>query len=128
MKKLIYNSVKCLSCGETLVSYHVHDYKVCGCENETMVDGGNSYGRYGGKNLDLVETNYLYNDAPFEVIREHIFRGSRGKDGKQPLTYIKLSEIDDDYLQALIEYEELYRPENPQLTYYKQEKEWRQNQ
>lgn len=52
-KQLIYNSVKCLNCGEILVSYHRHDYKTCNCENETMCDGGLDYGRYGGKDLSL---------------------------------------------------------------------------
>ena len=44
MNKLIYNSVICLSCGETLISRHRHDYKTCSCENETMVDMANNAG------------------------------------------------------------------------------------
>lgn len=125
MKQLIYNSVTCLECGETLVSYSVHDYKTCECEQATMVDGGNEYGRYGGKDLSKVQTNYLYSDTPFEQIREVITRGSRGKDGKQPLTYIKLKDIDDEYLDALIDYEEELRPNNRYLPFYKQEKQFR---
>jgi hypothetical protein len=78
-KQLIYNSVKCLNCGEVLVSYHRHDYKTCSCENQTMVDGGLDYVRYGGKDMSKVEVNSLYDDAPFEQIREVIHRGGRGK-------------------------------------------------
>ena len=26
-KQLVHNSVTCLECGETLVSFHTHDYK-----------------------------------------------------------------------------------------------------
>ena len=61
-KNLVHNSVICLECGETLVSFHTHDYKTCSCDNETMVDGGLSYGRYGGKDLSKVRTNYVYDD------------------------------------------------------------------
>ena len=125
-KQLIYNSVKCLNCGEVLVSYHRHDYNVCSCENQTMVDGGQEYGRYGGKDLSLVETNYLYDDAPFEQIREVIHRGGRGKNGDEPLKYVKLSEVDDEWLQAIIDYEEEHRPMNRFLEYYYKEKLWRQ--
>ena len=124
-KQLIYNSVKCLNCGEILVSHHVHDYKTCSCENETMCDGGGNYGRYGGKDLSLVETNYLYDDAPFEVLREHIFRGSRGKSGKEELKYIKLSEISNEYLEDLIDYIEERQPSNPQLKWYNLENDYR---
>lgn len=124
-KQLIYNSVKCLNCNEVLVSYHRHDYKTCNCTNETMIDGGLEYGRYGGKDLSLVETNYLYDDEPFEVIREHIYRGGRGKSGKEELKYIKLSEVDDEWLCAIIDYENEYRPNNPQLKWYNLENDYR---
>ena len=124
-KQLIYNSVKCLKCNDILVSYRRHDYKTCSCSNETMVDGGLDYGRYGGKDLSLVETNYLYDDAPFEVIREHMFRGGRGKSGKEELKYVKLSEVDDEWLGAIIDYEEERRPNNPQLKWYNLENAYR---
>lgn len=47
--------VKCLECGVVLSSEHRHDYKTCKCPNQTMVDGGNDYLRYGGKDLNKVE-------------------------------------------------------------------------
>lgn len=124
-KQLIHNSVTCLQCGEVLVSKHVHDYQVCSCPQATMVDGGDSYGRYGGKDLNLVQTNYLYSDAPHEQIREKISRGSRGKSGRGELKYILLKDIDDEYLDALIEYEQKLRPFNKYLPIYILEKEFR---
>lgn len=124
-KQLIYNSVTCLQCGEVLVSNHVHDYVECNCDNRTMCDGGGEYGRHGGKDLSLVKTNYLYSDAPHEKIREVFTRGSRGKDSKQPLTYIKLKDIDDQYLQSIIDYEEERRPNNKYLFIYKNEQKFR---
>ena len=124
-KQLIYNSVKCLNCGEVLISHHRHDYKTCSCENKTMVDGGLEYLRFGGKDLSLIETNCLYDDEPFEVIREHMFRGGRGIDGKQPLKYVKLSEVNDEWLGAIIDYEEERRPNNPQLKWYNLENDYK---
>lgn len=125
MKEIIVNSVRCLNCGEVLVSHHVHDYKVCGCKNETMCDGGINYIRFGGKDLSLVESNCLYDDEPFTKIREFIHRGGRGIDGKQPLEYVKLSEMNDDWIEAVIKYEEELRPTNRFLKFYKQEKQYR---
>jgi len=49
------NRVQCLCCNKILESKYRHDYKTCGCENNTMVDGGNDYLRYGGKDLDKVK-------------------------------------------------------------------------
>ena len=127
-KNLIYNSVTCLECGETLVSFHTHDYKTCSCDNETSVDGGLSYGRYGGKDLDKVKTNYIYDDEPFEKIREVVCRGGRGIDGREELKYVKLSEVNDEWLGAIIDYEEQYRPNNKYLPIYYKELNYRNNE
>lgn len=127
-KQLIHNSVTCLQCGEVLVSMHVHDYNMCSCSNGTSVDGGLEYGRYGGKDLALVQTNYLYDDAPHEQIREVVSRGSRGKSGREELKYILLKNIDDEYLQAIIDYEETNRPTNKFLPIYRAEKKFRKNE
>jgi hypothetical protein len=69
-----------------------------------MVDGGNEYERYGAMDMDKVETKYIYADDPFEIVRNYAVRGSRGLDGKQPLTYIPICYIKDDYLWAILEY------------------------
>ena len=45
-KKRIWG-VKCPVCNKRMFSFHVHDYRTCGCENETMIDGGRDYLRYG---------------------------------------------------------------------------------
>jgi hypothetical protein len=69
-----------------------------------MVDGGNEYERYGAMDMDKIELNYIYADDDFEIVRQHTKRGSRGKDGKEPLTWIPIADMDDDYLQAVLEY------------------------
>jgi hypothetical protein len=50
-----FSTVRCLACGNVLISRGVHDYRVCGCPQETMVDGGFAYLRCGGADLNLVE-------------------------------------------------------------------------
>ena len=55
MRQLVYNAVKCLECGETIVSYSRHDYKTCDCPNSAMVDGGTAYGRYGAMDMSKIE-------------------------------------------------------------------------
>ena len=46
--------VQCKECGVILESTYRHDYKTCKCPNQTMVDGGYDYLRYGGKDMDKV--------------------------------------------------------------------------
>jgi hypothetical protein len=69
-----------------------------------MADGGNEYGRYGAMDMDKIETHHVYADDDFEVVRKHAVRGSRGKYGETPLTWITIADMDDDYLKAVLEY------------------------
>lgn len=104
MRQLVYNAVTCLDCLDTIVSYHRHDYKTCRCENQAMVDGGTDYIRYGAMNMKKVVHHAVYADEDFEKVRQYATRGSRGKDGLQPLSYIAICDMDDDYLQAVLNY------------------------
>lgn len=104
MKQIVYNSITCDECGETIVSYHRHDYKTCGCLNEAMVDGGTEYLRYGANNMSKIKQFAVYTDDDFEIVRKYATRGSRGKDGTEPLSWIAICDMDDDYLEAVLEY------------------------
>ncbi len=104
MKQLVYNSVTCQECNETIVSYDRHDYKICSCPNEAMVDGGTDYLRYGAKNMSKIKIFAVYDDDDFELVRQYATRGSRGKDGDQPLSWIAIRDMDDDYLEAVLDY------------------------
>lgn len=104
MRQLVYNAVTCLECMDTIVSYHRHDYKTCRCENKAMVDGGLDYLRYGAKDMKKIVSHDVYADDDFEIVRKYAVRGSRGKDGLQPLSYIAICDMDDDYLKAVLEY------------------------
>jgi hypothetical protein len=53
--RILVNRAKCLACGKVLESRYHHDYRVCGCPQQTMVDGGQSYLRRGGADLDMIE-------------------------------------------------------------------------
>jgi hypothetical protein len=102
-KQIILNRVQCRECGEVLTSYNRHDYKTCGCTNETMVDGGTYYQRYGGLNLDLVDTSstiYLSDDHAMNRSAAHW--GNRGKDGRSPLSYKSIADMSNTHIDNII--------------------------
>ena len=101
--QIILNRVQCKNCGEVLTSYNRHDYKTCGCENETMVDGGTDYQRYGGKDLSLVDSSstiYLSDDHMMNRSAAHW--GNRGKDGRSPLSYKSIADMSNNHLENII--------------------------
>ena len=59
-KVLTQNSVRCLECGEVLVSKSQHHFVSCSCKNQTFTDGGLSYNRVGAVDLDKVENLCKY--------------------------------------------------------------------
>jgi hypothetical protein len=91
-----------------------------------MIDGGLEYIRYRGKDLAKVQINSIYDDTPFEIMREHLERGGRGVNSDEELKYVKLKDINDEWLQAIIEYETQHRPTNIFLPIYKNEQKFRQ--
>ena len=121
---IVHSQVTCLECGEVLVSEHRHDYKTCSCPNETMIDGGNDYVRFGGKDLSKVDTFTVFDTDDFKFVRRYASRGGRGVDGKQPLTWTKLCDMNDEWLQAVLDYYP-EGTENPHLTLIRKEIEYR---
>lgn len=109
--ELLHNSAKCLVCGEVLVSRHTHDYKQCSCENKTSVDGGLSYVRYGGKDLDKVRFFSVTTEDSFEDQREYFEWGTYGKDGDQPLSWIKLKDMSLEHLEAVKDVRVIFKEE-----------------
>lgn len=51
----LVSTVICLECGTILHSLYTHDYRTCGCPQDSMIDGGTSYLRCGGFDLDKLE-------------------------------------------------------------------------
>jgi hypothetical protein len=78
-RRLTRNAVRCRLCDAVLESKHRHDYRTCDCPNQTMVDGGLAYQRWGGVNPGLVENLAEYEDVPEEPVHEEFgydpFRG-----------------------------------------------------
>jgi hypothetical protein len=71
-----------------------------------MVDGGDAYLRR-AVNEDAPYTELtIYEDDSFEIIRENFYRGGRGLDGRQPLTWVALNKMSDSWVKACITYNE----------------------
>lgn len=118
-RQIVYNAVECLNCRETIVSRYRHDYKHCECGN-AMVDGGTVYERYGGMPRTINKIT-IYADDDFSIVRKVATRGSRGPNGDQPLSWIAICDMDDDYLQAVLD----YGGPDWHLELIKKEIEWR---
>jgi len=119
MSKLLVNCVMCPD-GTIIQSTNRHDFRkhttvdtwksrslkmddreaVPDQVRETVVDGGTEYLRRMGTYTEMS----VYDDDPFEVIRRFLCRGGRGIGGDQPLTYVPLFRMDEDWLQYCIDY------------------------
>jgi hypothetical protein len=106
-KRIILNQIKTPD-GTILRSMHRHDYVTHTDANglEYMVDGGSEYLRRTVHESAPYEELTIYEDSPYEVIRENFHRGGRGKDGRQPLTWVPMSKMSDSWLKACIIYNE----------------------
>ena len=102
MNEIILNRAKCNKYGDIITSYHGHDYVSCKCGLIT-VDGGTNYLKRTGELSDAIEMS-IDSSSPFEVIRENYHRGGRGKNGDEPLKWVPMSEMSDEWLLACIEY------------------------
>ena len=91
--------------GTILTSHHRHDYVThTDINGETyMLDGGNDYQRT-SVNKESFKDLSIWSDAPYEIIRENFHRGGRGKNGDEPLEWVPLSEMSDEWVKNCIEY------------------------
>lgn len=89
--------------GTRLQSYHRHDYKTYTDKNgkSYMIDGGLDYVRRSAHGDEKVVT--VTTESPFNEIRENFRWGTRGKDGKQPVQFKPLKELDTDHIVAILE-------------------------
>ena len=91
--------------GTVLTSYHRHDYVThLDANGETYtLDGGNDY-----QIVNVCSEPYkdlsVYSDAPYKVIRENFHRGGRGKNGDEPLKWVPLCDMSDEWVKNCIEY------------------------
>lgn len=101
-EQIVYNAVKCEECKEIIQSYHGHDYKTCSCDNQAMVDGGLNYARYGAVDMGKITKITYTTGDPFDLIRAFFCWGTYGKYADQPLKYIKLKDMSDEHVRAVI--------------------------
>lgn len=108
---IIYNAIQTPD-GTILESTHRHDYVThVDANGETyMVDGGCDYLRRSVNEVPAKDlTMYLEPWSPefHEKARKVVKRGGRGKDGTQPLTWVPICEMNDNWVLATIEYNTL---------------------
>ena len=91
--------------GTILESMHRHDYRTYVDANgkEYMVDGGLDYLRRNVHDDAPYEELSVYDDAPYALVREVFKWGTRGKDGKQPLTYVPLKDLTTEHIEAILD-------------------------
>ena len=111
--------------GTKLQSYHRHDYKTHTDKNgeEYMIDGGLDYCR-GSVNNEPAVAHVITMDDPHHLRREHFHWGSYGKDGKQPLHWIALKDMETIHIEMILEN---YNVEKWLDELFKDELQWRKS-
>lgn len=91
--------------GTILQSFNRHDYKTHLDKNglEYMVDGGREYLRRNVHDGFDYEELSIPLPQPHQVVREHLYWGTYGKSGKEPLQYILLKDMETDHIQKILE-------------------------
>ena len=119
---IIRNSLKTPD-GTKIVSYHRHDYKEYIDKNGKtyFVDGGKDYLRR-SNNGDEKDTSITSKDK-FKKIRKVLEWGTRGKDGKSKLRYVKLKNLDTDHIKAILETQ--YQISNIYIKFFEKELAYR---
>lgn len=101
--RLIRNAIRTPD-GTILESFHRHDFKMYTDKNGKTygIDGGLEYQRLLG---DIQDCTILSVDEDSSIIeiREHFKWGSYGKDGKQPMKTLRLCEMSDAHIRAILE-------------------------
>lgn len=123
----IANRSKCRECRTLLHSKHRHDMVGCKCPEDSRlwIDGGTDYKRVVGNTKNHVPMG-IDSTAHHGILRENMYRGGYGKDGRGDYVSTLMSEMSDEYLDNLIKYMETveeYR--NKYYPMYLYEKDYR---
>lgn len=99
---ILYNAIRTPD-GTVIQSKSVHDYVAHQDANGKYyaVDGGLEYLRRIGT-MDYEELSLTDKDD-FSKVREVVTWGTRGKDGKQPLEYKKIKDLEKEHIHAILE-------------------------
>ena len=99
--RLLLNRIKTPD-GTILTSYNRHDYlthKDAITKEVLMVDGGNDYIR---RHVGTYEELSVYDDGSHLTRRSAVHWGTRGIDGRQPLVYKPIKDLDFDHIEAIL--------------------------
>ena len=99
--KILLNRIKTPD-GTILTSYNRHDYntyKDTITKEVLMVDGGTDYLR---RHVGTYEELSVYDDGSHLTRRSAVHWGTRGKDGRQPLVYKPIKDLDFDHIEAIL--------------------------
>lgn len=99
--KILLNRIKTPD-GTILTSYNRHnyvEYKDTITKEVLMVDGGTDYLR---RNMGTYEELSVYDDGSHLTRRSAVHWGTRGKDGRQPLVYKPIKDLDSDHIEAIL--------------------------
>jgi hypothetical protein len=99
--RILLNRIKTPD-GTILTSYNRHnyvEYKDTLTKEVLMVDGGTDYLR---RNIGTYEELSVYDDGSHITRRSAVHWGTRGKDGRQPLVYKPLKDLDSDHIEAIL--------------------------
>lgn len=118
---ILANKVKCLDCNEIITSYYNYRKTICSCGTTWCAGGADIISR-GGNFEDLV----TYDTDDFEIIRERFERGTKGKDFDEPvMRWVPLKDINDEWLDNIIIYENEMNRSNKYLYLFYKEIEYR---
>ena len=100
--ELVYNALRTPD-GTVLESRHRHDYQTHTDANgkEYMIDGGLSYVRCSANGDEVMLT--LTVNSNHNEVREKVQWGTYGKDGDQPLSYVRVLHMSDNHLRAVLD-------------------------
>lgn len=98
---IIQNAVQCASCGEIMNSTHVHDFVTCTCPLRIGADGGGDYLKRIGDSSKIIELS-LTDKSSIEEMKEKLLWGTYGKNGNEPLRWVKLCDCSTEHLQAIL--------------------------
>lgn len=128
---VLSNKIQCNKCGDIIESFSGHDFKYCSCESVAVDGGKNPWGmrRIGNPEdyIDLSEVTSEEDEGWFERVRETFTWGSRGKSGKEPFHRIKLSEMTNEHINAILETQWHIKGTSTE-KYMQMELEYRRNQ
>lgn len=99
---ILYNAIRTPD-GTIIQSKSVHDYVTHKDANNGKyyaIDGGLEYLRRVG--FHDYEELFLTDKDDFNKVREVVTWGTRGKDGKQPLEYKKIKELETEHIYAIL--------------------------